>query len=1354
MKKAGILLVPLLFSATLFGQYFSPWGISPFAVTPNTQTSATRISSFSLGGVFSTEQTNDTISFGLQQTGLEVYISIWDTLDIEDLGEFSVYDSSPIGYHLRSDSLGSSARIEIHPDKQNMGEYTWDEAHQLFTFKPDLQRAVFSDTVIFLAFNDTDTISRQIHFIYLPQLPSEQHAMGLSKVSSGDNSLMNDVVSVSDPSDSSLHIAGRILLFNAELDDRGICEYSAQGDADPRFDTINKVIIYADSLVIHESLRFPGCDVTIYARKLVFDNPAACVNTSPYESTAINSGPDPSDDGKNAGYVHLYVGDMQMGPGLHFILNGGKGQSATPGAGVPPGHGGDGGELQTPVYISGSNYRFNRGASGEHAVDSLMGSKGEYLKVEYEPTNWIHARNIQPEMNYLRMQYMENNLDYVKTRCIQLNELLGRKFARADTAVSSDEADLMNALNEIREMQNRLNNQRDYYGNPIGWVPLLSFEVYKGVFENEVDNAFNLMFLSYLINKSDAGIVQVNNGMKKARTSMISEVTALQTSLNDNIRRLETYENIYAQLNIKADSLKGVLKKVEERLLKEAKANVERRRALSIFQSIASIGGSILSMIPNPACQVIGQGLSTVSELNLEEPFSLENASLVVQASANAYEGYKSYKDKTIEKLGTDQKVKDLTGITQAEMDDIDKGLSKWNTMNKVAGGIVSFAQDYNDAKSQVTVGDDEIKAELEKLKAESQEYQGVLGLVEATLKEKQQMHENIDYSMNAITNAIDRIGEDRMAVQSLTKSIQEGAGKRDIRTLQYANSIEKRAFERLQKYHYLMSRAFEYRTLMPWTQSLNLESVRQGMFTYVMNLSPDDEDLIIPQEQFNAIKGIYLDQLHEIADSILANFEQGGFTKNRTTSFELSKGELELLNGGKEFFIDPYERNLFGLDKENIRILNIGVVKCVLEDGTELTGSLDDSGLKSGSFTEDGPFEIVMVHQGYSKLQSNGEIYYFNHNRVGSSKFEWRSNIDIVGNKITQDRISNSDKSLLHSLVDNLTDSELTFCSEPSAWADISMQRISGSDTRKIVSLVMEINFDYKVLPEDLYMLKVETDGEVSPYYLLSTADVNGYKDGKGDFYRTFNKATAVAITAQNQYGRHKFQRWDKVSLSGVGGRSLLTTSTTAGILTNAHTHLISVYESMDSVWITAPAGQQHFSNGNNLLITWDQTMDHDMKVELFSNGFYVRTIVDSVMENSFNWTVPQNFTVPQYSDGTFQVKVTSRLNNTLYDFSDNLQFWPLFTPGIFRGNNVRMLIHPVPATDVLWISLEGLAGPQATTWAIHATDGRLIQKGKLTFENGEVEKSLPLAGLAKGTYILVIEADRQTLSGLFIVE
>jgi hypothetical protein len=92
--------------------------------------------------------------------------------------------------------------------------------------------------------------------------------------------------------------------------------------------------------------------VTIYARKLVFSHPEGSIQTSPYESSTVNAGPDPSDPGKDTGDITLFVGDLQMGPGFHFVMNGGKGQSVTPDAGVAPGCGGDGGILQTPVFTA------------------------------------------------------------------------------------------------------------------------------------------------------------------------------------------------------------------------------------------------------------------------------------------------------------------------------------------------------------------------------------------------------------------------------------------------------------------------------------------------------------------------------------------------------------------------------------------------------------------------------------------------------------------------------------------------------------------------------------------------------------------------------------------------------------------------------------------------------------------------------------------------------------------------------------------------------------------------------------------------------------------------------------------
>ncbi len=643
----------MCFSVALFAQYITPWGISPLAAPPNAQTAATQISSFSLGGIVSSTNHEDQLCLGLQQTGLDVYISLYDTLDIDELGQFSVYDDSPIAYILQSEALGPQARFDIQADEHRMGEYSWDDGRQIFIFTPNPSISEFCDTVIFTAFTDTDTISREIHFNYIPRLPYELNAMGLSKTGTQDKAVMNDVVSLIDESDSSLHIAGRTLLFDLEQDDQGLCEYSAQGDADARFNTLRHVYIYADSILIHEALRFPACEVIIYARTLVFDDPNASINTSPFRNKIPNSGASASEDGRDAGDIHLFTGDLQMGPGGHFILNGSDGQSVTTGAGVPSGNGGNGGNLRSPVYIPPVNYSIQAGAPGENGTDQTYGSTGSFVKGDWFPEIWVHARNIQPEVNYIRFQYMENNLEYVRNRCESLNQLLARKFASVEVAMTSDDADLMNAQNQIRDLQNRLRSQLDYYGNPIGWVPLLSFEVYQGVFESEVDNAFNLMFLSYLINKADANIEQVSNGMKSARSSMIGEVTALQGRLGENIRNLETYENIYDQLRRDADALRGEMKTMEERLLKDAEANAEKERKMAFFKSIASVGGSILSMRPIPGCQVLGQGVSLTSKLDYKEPFSLENASLVVEASENAYSSYISYNQDAIQKFGS-----------------------------------------------------------------------------------------------------------------------------------------------------------------------------------------------------------------------------------------------------------------------------------------------------------------------------------------------------------------------------------------------------------------------------------------------------------------------------------------------------------------------------------------------------------------------------------------------------------------------------------------------------------------------------------------------------------------------------
>ncbi len=1346
MKKTGILLILVWFTVTLHAQYVTPWGISPLAVPVNEQSADTRISSLSLGGVYSTVDNHEMITMGLQQTGLDVYIPIWDTIDIEDLMEYSVKESSTVNFYLESGTLGPEAIFQIESD-EHIGTCTWDEEHQLFTFTHDPAKVSFCDTVVFIAFTGTDTIRTEIAFTYLPSLPPEENAMGLNKVSAQEDGLMSDVMSVFDIADSTLHIAGRILLFNTESDDQGICDYSAAGE-DGRYDSIKHVILYADSMVISESMWFQAADVTIYARKLVFDNPHASINTSPWsypETVAEIAMP-----GGNAGNIYLKTGDIQMGPGIHFMLNGGMGESTTIDT-IPGGVGGNGGVLESPVFVSEANYACLPGAPGINGKTSLekstWGDRGSLISTDWYPTIWIHARILQPEIAHLRMQYMENNLAYVGKKCASLDELLSEKFAGVDTVAHVDDADLMNVHNEIIEMQNRLRNRLDYFGNPVGWVPLLSFEIYKEAFEQEVDHAFNLMFLSYLINKADASIVQAKQGMTSARTEMINEVEELQDGLNENIGRLTTYEIQYDAAEAKADTLRQELEELEERLLKEAKENAEKAQKIAFIKSIADIGGQLISCIPYPGCAAVGGLISTAAKIDYEDPWTMDN---VTTLASGVHDSYKAYKNVSTENLGDKDKIMDKTSIGDQETTDSKAGLSKWNGVSSTVKDMGAAAKDFDLSSLQLKASDEDVQAELDKLKAGSSEYKNAVAKVEAAIYEKQRLHNEIEITMNNISSALNRTAENRMSIQSLTASIQDSNGKRNLRAMQYANNLEKRSFERLKKYHYLMVRAYEYRTLNPWTEPLEMEDIKNGLFGYVESLHPDSS-AVLPQEQLDIIKSIYLDQLHVIAAAIIDEIDSEGFTRNLSITFDLTKDEIEMLNKNHDLFINPFERNVFGLDRENIRIMDIGVVKCELEDGTMIEGELISSSHKSTSL-DDTPIEIRFEHSGFSKLQSDGNIYYFNHNRVGRNQLKWTSIIDISGDKITQEGLSNSDKSLLHSLLDGLSDSELSFCSEPSAWANIELYRISGIETRNITSLKVEINYDFKYLDGEYKSLKVETDGEVSPYYLLSAPDITDLSDGKGSFFRTYRNFTPVVITAQKQFGQQKFVRWDKVPF-GVGGRSEFSKTETIGLAMTEHTHLIAVYDCVDSVWIKTPLTDQTIEEGETMNITWDQNMDHDMKLDLYANGFFVRAICDSVMGKAYNWSIPLNLDLPETGNGLYQVKITSRLDNTIFDWSGNISLIQKTESAAGKLiNESAMKVYPNPAEEVLWISFDASEVINEVNWTLYTLAGKAVDGGIIEFGVEQNSKPIELSGVPAGAYLLQVQANSKTYSREFI--
>ena len=64
-----------------------------------------------------------------------------------------------------------------------------------------------------------------------------------------------------------------------------------------------------------------------------------------------------------------------------------------------------------------------------------------------------------------------------------------------------DDDDLRQLREEMEVLYHRANNDLDYFGNPPGWVPMLSFEANLAAFENEVERGIKVLYLTYWLNK-------------------------------------------------------------------------------------------------------------------------------------------------------------------------------------------------------------------------------------------------------------------------------------------------------------------------------------------------------------------------------------------------------------------------------------------------------------------------------------------------------------------------------------------------------------------------------------------------------------------------------------------------------------------------------------------------------------------------------------------------------------------------------------------------------------------------------------------------------------------------------------
>jgi len=280
-----------------------------------------------------------------------------------------------------------------------------------------------------------------------------------------------------------------------------------------------------------------------------------------------------------------------------------------------------------------------------------------------------------------------------------------------------------------------------------------------------------------------------------------------------------------------------------------------------------------------------------------------------------------------------------------------------------------------------------------------------------------------------------------------------------------------------------------------------------------------EDNNGILPTDEFPRIKGVYEEELRRITGIMLEELNTTSPERSVPITVGLTPEEIDKLNFNGEIQINLVDKKIFGKTEENLRLVNIKTNNIsVHPDG--------------GSYGSTAILRINILHTGLSQLSSRGKTYLFRHYRTGSTNpITWKSVFDGITGITSETKLSAASESLLDYLLgESGGDDDLVLYSRPAAWADLVIKKEVSTDNgidMVIDSFRLEVQYDYFEEQSNQVELTVETQGTLDPNIFLNVTDLNGRRDGRGNFRRVFNRNQVVILQAQPTYGKWKFEKW-----------------------------------------------------------------------------------------------------------------------------------------------------------------------------------------------------------------------------------
>jgi hypothetical protein len=726
------------------------------------------------------------------------------------------------------------------------------------------------------------------------------------------------------------------------------------------------------------------------------------------------------------------------------------------------------------------------------------------------PLSWLHPLFLHHLLEGARNDYLAGAHDGVRERIAGYAELLdiyqGLDAWRELT--DTDRLELGRLRNEMAGLLSRLDCRLDYFGNPAGWVPMLSFEVNLTVFDNEIDRAIDLLYMSYWLQRKAKDDTQRVETLVRLQVKLKQEVEDLKGRYARATETVPELEAEAARIANQINLLQEQLHNLEEELRKKAEAQLEE----PWWKTGLKIAGTLCSVVPfwQPALGAAGGLMKLGADFDKDDPWqTITGAADVAKTFCDARVADKKEEFELVAKK-VDTKAKEFKALKSA------KNIQDAATsLTKGLEGVAKVVADRQVPKS-------EVDALLLKLEAESEDFKKISGELKALLDRKMVFAQKLAEALQLVAEIPKAMTADLLAIDAAAEAAATGRNVlHDGRLTMHLEVMDRKARERLLKYHYYLAKSYEYRLLRRYPGQLDLD----GIFTEMERVAElnvqGDKPFELSREQFASLKGVYRATLASIAEETLDACVEDPPDLSAPRRFSLSGDEISRLNAGKTVTINPMALGLFRLVEENVRIADLAVERL-------------DVAVEGGGERRLAELDLRFEHPGIFQLRQGGRTIRFQHPvRGAAAAIAWGARRDAYDNAIDAIKPSPAADSLLRSLLKSDTAGNMMLYAQPSAWGDILVRREVNTEpgtTVRIEAVRLNLTYNFSRESAGVHTVHVKTvpaAAELSPYFVLDRADLNGRADGRGDFYRAYKGAQTLELVAQEHYGRWRFERW-----------------------------------------------------------------------------------------------------------------------------------------------------------------------------------------------------------------------------------